>query len=294
MTSEVSGATSPSIDEQLAESWLATLESNASFDAPWVQEAVAWLADDGRPGSVLDVGCGAGGAAAAFARALPAATVVATDRDPRLLAVARGRAAAGGVADRIRWLATTIDALALPDRSVELAWASGVVHHTADQQATVYALARLVRPGGRLVLVEGGLPLRCLPHEIGLGRPGLESRLDEARSRWFVDMRAELGGPPLPYGWPETLARAGLAGVRSRSFLAELVPPLGELGRQIVEQHLTSALTDLEHRLDKDDRATLARLLDPDDTAYMGRRDDLVVTAARTVHVGTAPGAPLS
>jgi SAM-dependent methyltransferase len=294
MTSEVSGATSPSIDEQLAESWLATLESNASFDAPWVQEAVAWLADDGRPGSVLDVGCGAGGAAAAFARALPAATVVATDRDHRLLAVARGRAAAAGVADRIRWLATTIDALALPDRSVELAWASGVVHHTADQQATVYALARLVRPGGRLVLVEGGLPLRCLPHEIGLGRPGLESRLDEARSRWFVDMRAELGGPPLPYGWPETLARAGLAGVRSRSFLAELVPPLGELGRQIVEQHLTSALTDLEHRLDKDDRATLARLLDPDDTAYMGRRDDLVVTAARTVHVGTAPGAPLS
>ena len=294
MTSEVSGATSPSIDEQLAESWLATLESNASFDAPWVQEAVAWLADDGRPGSVLDVGCGAGGAAAAFARALPAATVVATDRDHRLLAVARGRAAAAGVADRIRWLATTIDALALPDRSVELAWASGVVHHTADQQATVYALARLVRPGGRLVLVEGGLPVRCLPHEIGLGRPGLESRLDEARSRWFVDMRAELGGPPLPYGWPETLARAGLAGVRSRSFLAELVPPLGELGRQIVEQHLTSALTDLEHRLDKDDRATLARLLDPDDTAYMGRRDDLVVTAARTVHVGTAPGAPLS
>ncbi len=170
-----------------------------------------------------------------------------------------------------------------------MVWASGVVHHVADQQAAVDELAAQCRPRGRVALVEGGLPLRCLPHEIGLGRPGLEARLDEARARWFVDMRAELPGQPMPYGWPEALRRAGLTDVQTRSFLAERTPPLGAVGQAMVEQHLTSARDELGHRLDAGDRDTLARLLDPDDPAYVGRRDDLVVTAVRTVHAGTRP-----
>ena len=167
-------------------------------------------------------------------------------------------------------------------------WASGVVHHLPDQQAAIGTLAALLRPGGRLALVEGGLPLRCLPFDIGLGRVGLEARLDEARSRWFADMREELGGPSLPYGWPEALRRAGLAHVRARSFLAEVAPPFDDLGRQVAERHLSSALSELGDRLAPDDRDTIARLLDPDDAAYIGRRDDLMITAVRTLNVGTA------
>jgi hypothetical protein len=80
--------------------------------------------------------------------------------------------------------------------------------------------------------------------------------------------------------------------VRTRSFLAESTPPLDAVGRSIAEQHLTSALTELGDRLDADDRRAVARLLDPDDAAYVGRRSDLVVTAVRTVHVGTVGAAP--
>jgi hypothetical protein len=115
----------------------------------------------------------------------------------------------------------------------------------------------------------------------------LEARLDEARARWFVDLRAELGGPPMPYGWPETLTRAGLVDVRTRSFIAEATPPLDTVGRQIAIQHLTSALTELGDRLDPDDRATVTRLLDPDDPIAIPNRDDLVVTAVRTVLTAT-------
>ena len=280
------------IDQQLAESWLTSLETSARFDAGWVAEAVAWLVEGPTgpaPQRVIDVGCGAGGAACAFAGALGPGVVTGSDRDPRLLAIARRRASDAGLDGHIRWLGARVDALPLDAGSVDLVWASGVVHHLPDQQGAIDTLARLLWPGGRLALVEGGLPLRCLPFDIGLGRVGLESRLDEARSLWFADMRDELRGPALPYGWPEVLRRTGLVDVRARSFLAELAPPLDDLGRQMAERHLTSALNELGDRLAADDRDTLTRLLDRDDPAHVGRRDDLMVTAVRTLNVGTAP-----
>jgi SAM-dependent methyltransferase len=281
------------ITDRVSESWLSTLDVNAAFDRPWTVEAVEWLLPDGAGGAVVDVGCGAGGAACAFARRLDpdgasAVRVVALDRDPRLLEVARRRAETEGVAGRVRWGCGEVGRLPVRPGSADLVWASGVVHHVADQQAAVDELAGLLLHGGTLALVEGGLPLRCLPHEVGLGRPGLEARLDEARARWFADLRAELGGPPLPYGWPAALRRAGLVGIRTRSFLAESTPPLDPVGRKIATLHLTSALTELGDRLDAEDRATLARLLDPADPTWVGHRDDLVVTAVRTVHAATS------
>ena len=269
---------------------MATLETNAVFDREWVDAAVEWLVRSTPIGLVVDVGCGAGGAARAFAARLPAGSrVIAVDPDPRLLAIAEREAQREHVADRIEWSVAEIGALPVAQGSADIAWASGVVHHVADQQVAVSELAALVRPGGRVALVEGGIPMRCLPHEIGVGQPGLESRLEAARTRWFVDMRTELSPVPMPYGWPEALARAGLIEVGARSFIAERTPPLDEVGRKLVEHHLTAAQDQLGDRLDSDDRATLGRLLDPDDAAFVGRRDDLIVTAARTVLVGTKP-----
>jgi SAM-dependent methyltransferase len=317
----------PAIGDEVRETWLETLAVNAAFDRPWVDAAVAWLVAAEAPALVVDVGSGAGGAAYAFAARLAAgdvgggaaggdarrgaaggdagrsaagrdapgtgavggARVVALDRDPRLVAVARRRAAGEGVARRVAFGTGEIGALPLAPGTADLVWASGVVHHVADQQAAVDELAALVRPGGTVVLVEGGLPLRCLPHEVGVGRPGLEARLDEARARWFVDLRDELGGPPLPYGWPEALARAGLVDVRARSFLAEAAPPLDEIGREVAAQHLGSALGELGDRLSAEDRDTVSRLADPADPAWIGHRRDLVVTAVRTVHAGRRP-----
>jgi SAM-dependent methyltransferase len=283
------GAGPGSISDGVGEAWLSTLAVNAAFDRPWVEAAVAWLGV-GQRGLVVDVGCGAGGAACAFAGEGEGRAVVALDRDPRLLAVAGRRAADEGVADRVRWASGEVGRLPLVPGSADAVWASGVVHHVADQQAAVDELAGLLVPGGTLAMVEGGLPLRCLPHDIGLGRPGLEARIDDARARWFDDLRAELDGPPLPYGWPAALARAGLVDVRSRSFLAEATPPLDPTGAAVARLHLGSALTELGDRLADDDRAVLARLLDPDDAAGVGHRDDLIVTAVRTVHAATRPG----
>jgi SAM-dependent methyltransferase len=285
-----------SIGDHMSEDWLTSLDVNAAFDRPWVDAAVDWLLAGPVTAPVIDVGCGAGGAACAFAHGVARSAggdrpvaVVGLDRDPRLLAQGARRAASEGIAGAVSWVAGGLGRLPLPPGRAGVVWASGVVHHVPDQQAAVGELAGLLVPGGILALVEGGLPLRCLPHEVGIGRPGLEARLDEARARWFVDMRAELHGPELPYGWPEALERAGLTGIRTKSFTAESTPPLDEVGRQIAIAHLTSARHQLGDRLDADDHEALARLLDPDGPQWLGRRDDLVVTAVRTVVAGSLP-----
>jgi SAM-dependent methyltransferase len=276
------------ITDHMAEDWLLTLDLNAAFDRPWTDEAIAWALEGAEARLAVDAGCGAGGATCSFAHRLGAgAIVLATDRDARLVAQAARRARDEGVADRVRFAVADVAGTPVRTGSADVVWASGVVHHIADQQQAVVDLARLVRPGGRLVLVEGGLPLRCLPHDVGVGRPGLEARLDAARARWFEDMRAELAGPPLPYGWPRALQWAGLTDVRTRSFLAEAAPPLEGAGRAIARQHLRSALRELGPYLDAEDRSLLERLVDPSDDAYVLDRDDLVVTAVRTVHAGT-------
>jgi SAM-dependent methyltransferase len=280
------------ITDHMAEDWLVTLDLNAAFDRPWTDEAISWAVEGAALRIVLDVGCGAGGATCSFAHRLDAgAFVLATDRDPRLLDQAARRARDEAVSDRARFGVADVAGVPVRAGSADVVWASGVVHHIDDQQRAVVDLARLVRPGGRLVLVEGGLPLRCLPHDVGVGRPGLEARLDAARARWFEDMRAELSGPPLPYGWPRALRQAGLTDVRTRSFLAEAAPPLDDVGRAVARQHLRSARRELGPYLDADDLSVVERLVDPSDDAYVLDRDDLVVTAVRTVHAGTrAPG----
>ena len=50
--------------------------------------------------------------------------------------------------------------------------------------------------------------------DIGIGRPGLQTRLDGVRERWFEIMRAELpGSTTVVEDWPAMLTRAGLSDV---------------------------------------------------------------------------------
>src|ERR671910_1291563 len=171
-----------------AATWEETLPINADSDAPWVAAAVAWIVERQRPRSAVDVGCGAGGAACALAAALgPSGRVTALDFDPRLVVAARRRAADTGVSGRIGFAVGDVGAPCVPPGSAELVWASGVVHHLADQQAGVDRLVALLAPGGRPPPLDGGLPMRCLPHEIRIRRPGLEAPLDEGPGPLVVE-----------------------------------------------------------------------------------------------------------
>ncbi|GAB2700685.1 class I SAM-dependent methyltransferase [Kitasatospora kifunensis] len=283
------------------------LELEGEVHGQYVQQAIAELqrltapgdgdgdsdggGGDRTPRRILDIGSGPGVAACRLAQAFPAAEVTAVDGTAQLLARAEQRAARLGVRVRTRQaeFPAGLAELAAPG-TADLIWSGQVVHHVGDQQGVLDALAELLAPGGLLAIVEGGLPTRCLPRDLGFGRPDLFARLDVAMAGRFARMRAELpGSVAVVEDWPALLRGAGLTEVHSRTFLVEHPAPLGDEPRRFVRANLERARQTLGELLDAEDLATLDRLLDPADPACVDRRADLFLLLAKTVHFGRRP-----
>jgi SAM-dependent methyltransferase len=119
-------------------------------------QAVAEVA----PRRVVEVGCGPGELAARVAREL-GAEVVAFDTSERMVALARGRGVDARLGD--------VQALPLPDASFDCAVAAWMLYHVPDVDRALAELARVLRPGARLVAVTNGLDhLRELRELLGL------------------------------------------------------------------------------------------------------------------------------
>lgn len=272
--------------------WVRRLQATDDLMAPETHELVQrLLRPDDR--TVVDVGAGAGGSAAAFAVALSGTGGVVTvvDSASELLVAAekRVRAEAG---ERVDVVAVQADAAsdellrAVPP--ADLVFSSFAVHHLPDQQAGLRRLAELVRPGGRLVVVEAGLEQRMLPWDLGVGDPGLEDRLLAARAAWFREMRTNMeGSVRLTVGWTEALSRAGLRDVHSWSYLIERPPPASAAVLSSAVRRLERSREMWRDLLSTEDLDVLDQLLDVDGPHYLGHRRDVYLLSAHTVYVGT-------
>ncbi|MCL6731987.1 class I SAM-dependent methyltransferase [Streptomyces neyagawaensis] len=270
------------------------LEEQAELFAPLNRQAAAWVAErQPEPGLVVDAGSGPGVVSTLLADTFPGARIVAVDGSGPLLERARSRAERLGVADRFATLEADLPGgLAELEYPVDVLWASRSLHHLGDQRAGVAAFAERLAPGGVLALVEGGLPTRFLPRDIGIGRPGLQSRLDAVEELWFGEMRAALPGTvEEAEDWPGLLTAAGLRGAISRTFLLDLPAPASEAARAhalTTFRRRRETLAEYADHLDPSDLSTLDRLLDPDDKASLHHRPDVFVLAAHTVHLARA------
>ncbi|MDU0300884.1 class I SAM-dependent methyltransferase [Streptomyces sp. NPDC096538] len=268
------------------------LESQAELFTPLYERALTWLAKEvTEPGLVVDAGSGPGVISGLFAETFPGARIVAVDGSEPLLERARARAGRLGVADRFDTLTGDMPGvLAELDYPADLLWASRSVHHLGDQGAALAACAERLAPGGTLAVMEGGLPARFLPRDLGFGRPGLQARIDAVEEERFTRMREELPDAVAQVeDWPALLTAAGLRHTRSRTFLLDLPAPVPERARAYVVTSLTRTREMLGEYLDADDRATLDRLTDPDDPASVHHRPDVFVLAAHTVHAAVRP-----
>ncbi|MFG2956708.1 class I SAM-dependent methyltransferase [Streptomyces sp. NPDC048291] len=268
------------------------LESQAELFAPLYESALGWLGKEvTEPGLIVDLGSGPGVVSCLFAEVFPGARVLAVDGSEPLLDRARARAERLGMADRFGVLAGQLpQVLDELDYPADLLWAGHSLHHLGDQRAALTAFAERLAPGGTLAVLEGGLPTRFLPRDIGIGRPGLQARLDAVQEEWFARMRAELPGSVAETeDWPTLLTSAGLKHARTRSFLIDLPAPASDRARTYAVEIFSRFRDSLTGDLGADDRAILDRLLDPADPASLHRRSDLFVLGVRTLHTAVRP-----
>lgn len=100
---------------------------------------------------VLDLGCGAGHVALALAGA--AAAVTAVDMTPEMLAAAAALAEQRELRN-ITFRQADVAALPFADASFDLVASRYSAHHWADPARALVEAARVLRPGGRLLLVD--------------------------------------------------------------------------------------------------------------------------------------------
>lgn len=131
-------------------------------------------------GDVLQIGSGAGFETEELARRYPGWRILATDLDSGMVEAAEDRVRATNV--RFRMADAT--ALDLADSSFDIVFAALVWHHVPDWRAATSEAGRVLRTGGKLVLLDLVPPRRIARPPVSFARdyfyPALLSALSQA------------------------------------------------------------------------------------------------------------------
>jgi arsenite methyltransferase len=147
--------------------------------------------------TVLDLGSGAGADVLISARRVgPTGKAIGLDMTDEMLALARANAAQAGV-ENTEFLKGYIEAMPLPDASVDVVISNCVINLSADKPAVLREVGRVLRPGGRFAVSD----------------VIADDDMDEATRADMVQWTGCIGGALTRGEFERALADAGLVGV---------------------------------------------------------------------------------
>jgi len=195
----------------------------AGLDGRWRQAAAA-AADLAAGDRALDCCTGTGDLALALAdRVTRSGSVVGVDFSPSMIALARDKAARRGAPARFE-VADALD-LPFPDDAFDAATVAFGIRNVADLDRGLAEMARVVRPGGRVVVLEITTPAR-LRRFYGLWFDRVVPWLGRLLGRdgaAYSYLPASVRRFPEPPQLAARMAAAGLGEVRWRPLAAGIV-----------------------------------------------------------------------
>jgi len=125
-------------------------------DPRWRRFLVSRI-EAGPDDEVLDVATGTAAVAIELARQT-GCRVVGLDQSAEMLATGRRRVEEAGLTERVRLVEGSADQLPFEDGSFDALTFTYLLRYVDDVRATLRELARVVRPGGTVAMLEFGLP----------------------------------------------------------------------------------------------------------------------------------------
>lgn len=141
------------------------------MDAGWKRELLQWLSSVAPARArVLDLACGTGDLALAAAVALPDATITGLDSSSRMIAEAEDRRSRTvGIATRVRFAVGDMMALPQTDASIDLVTVGYGLRNVPEAERAIAEIARVLRPGGVLLVLDFYRPQPALWRTLFLG-----------------------------------------------------------------------------------------------------------------------------
>jgi demethylmenaquinone methyltransferase/2-methoxy-6-polyprenyl-1,4-benzoquinol methylase len=131
------------------------------LDRGWRRRTVRAL-QLGASSHVLDLATGTGDLAVDIARMHPGATVIGLDPSREMLAIAQRKLAGRGLAGRVTLVRGDAQHLPYRDCEMDAATIAFGIRNVPDRLAALREMTRVVRPGGRVAVLELGEPRRGL------------------------------------------------------------------------------------------------------------------------------------
>lgn len=207
------------------------LELMNRFQEPEARTLIAGLGlPEGSRG--LDVGCGVGLYALWLAEAVgPKGRVVGIEPSSERVEEARALVGHALPAPRLEFREGDATKLDAADATCDWVWCGDVLHHVQETSRTLAEFARVVRPGGRVIVKESQL----LPGLFLPGHPALERRLRHAEVEWSRHEGGEFSFEERRQFTLASLRAAGLAVESFRTYLLERRAPLPEAARDYIQ-----------------------------------------------------------